>query len=101
MHINRRQFVELAATGLLAGCGYGKSNRGSRATKELMEQFQKTSSFRYPLDENFPEIPVTVADPPGGARYHAGEDSYAPPGTPVYAIWHGIIRYSGEMGGYG
>ena len=83
----------------LDGCG--QSNFNSSAMNELAEQLKEASSFRYPLDEYFPEIPVTVKDPPKGEKHHTGEDSFAPPGTPVYAIENGIIRYSGKMGGYG
>ena len=34
-------------------------------------------------------------------EYHAAEDSYDPPGTPVYAMADGHISFSGRMGGYG
>ena len=34
-------------------------------------------------------------------EYHAAEDSYDPPGTPVYAMADGKISFSGRMGGYG
>ena len=34
-------------------------------------------------------------------KYHAAEDSYSPPGTPVYAMADGKISFSGRMGGYG
>ncbi len=34
-------------------------------------------------------------------KFHAAEDYKRPPGTPVYAIADGIIRYSGPEGGYG
>jgi len=34
-------------------------------------------------------------------EYHAAEDSYDPPGTPVYAMAEGKISFSGRMGGYG
>jgi hypothetical protein len=72
--------------------------------KEYAEQLKEKSSFRYPLDDYFPETPVTDTDPPKTEReekHHAAEDSFAPPGTPVYAIGDGIISYSGEAHGYG
>lgn len=64
--------------------------------------------FRFPLDE----VDLDVSPPPAGftARggsqpdawmYHAAEDYYMPPGTPVYAIADGEVSYSGRMGGYG
>lgn len=101
MHINRRQFFGLAAAALMAACGCGKSDLDSRIMKEHAEKLKKAGSFQYPLDQYFPEIPVTATDPPKGEKYHTGEDSFAPPGTPVYAIGDGIIRYSGKMSGYG
>jgi len=69
--------------------------------KAYAQQLKETSPFRYPLDEYFPETPVTDTDPPKGEKHHAAEDSFAPPGTPVYAIGDGIISYSGKARGYG
>ncbi len=34
-------------------------------------------------------------------KYHAAEDFFHPPGTPVYAMANGKISFSGPMGGYG
>ncbi|MBN2411364.1 M23 family metallopeptidase [candidate division KSB1 bacterium] len=104
MHLNRKQLIGLAAAGLLALYGCGKSDFDNRAMKEYAERLKETSSFRYPLDEYFPEIPVTDTDPPKTERrenHHTAEDSFAPPGTPVYAIGDGIISYSGKARGYG
>jgi len=69
--------------------------------KEHAEQLKETNSFRFPLDEYFPEIPVIETDPPKGEMHHTAEDSFAPPGTPVYAIGDGTISYSGKSRGYG
>jgi murein DD-endopeptidase MepM/ murein hydrolase activator NlpD len=72
--------------------------------KEYAERLKESNSFRYPLDEYFPETPVTDTDPPKterGEKHHTAEDSFAPPGTPVYAIGDGILSYSGKAGGYG
>ncbi len=101
IQICRRLLVGIAAAFLVAVCSCGTSSFDSRAVKERVEQLKKTSSFQYPLDEYFPEIPVTASNPPKGENYHAGEDSFSLPGTPVYAIGDGIIRYSGKMSGYG
>ena len=101
MHINRKQLIGLAAASLMALYGCVKPDIDSGAMKEHEELLKETSVFRYPLDEYFPEIPVTHTDPPKEEKYHCGEDSFAPPGTPVYAIGNGIIRYSRKMGGYG
>ena len=44
---------------------------------------------------------MTDTDPPKGEKHHTAEDSFAPAGTPVYAIGDGIISYSGKARGYG
>jgi len=101
MHFNRRQLIGLAVATLMVLFGCGKSDFDSGAMKELAAQLKETGSFQYPLDEYFPEILVTVTEPPKGEKYHTAEDSFAPPGTPVYAIGNGRISYSGKMDGYG
>jgi len=104
MHITRRQLIMLAATSLMVLYNCGKYYLDNRTINEHVKQLKKISSFQYPLDEYFPEIPVTVTAPPkteGGEKYHTAEDSFAPPGTPVYAVGDGLISYSGQMGGYG
>jgi len=76
----------------------------SLAMQAHAERLRKSGVFRYPLDDYFPEIPVTDAPPPKtnmGEKNHTAEDSFAPAGTPVYAIGDGIISYSGRAGGYG
>lgn len=76
----------------------------SIAMNELEEQLRQSGVFRYPLDDYFPEIPVTEAPPPrtnAKEGHHCGEDSFAPAGTPVYAIGDGLISYSGRAHGYG
>lgn len=65
--------------------------------------------FQFPLDEYEPGSPKyessfvmygrSSLDEP--YEYHAAEDSYHPPGTPVYAMADGRISFSGRMGGYG
>ena len=101
MNVNITKFIVPAVIVLLALCSCGRHDSNGRIIREHAEQLKKTNSFRYPLDEYFPEIPVTSSDPPKGEKYHDGEDSYAPAGTPVYAIGNGFIRYSGKMDGYG
>jgi murein DD-endopeptidase MepM/ murein hydrolase activator NlpD len=101
IHLNKRQLIGFAAASLMALYCCGKSNFDSGAMKEHAEQLKETGSFRYPLDDYFPEIPVTDTDPPRGEKHHAGEDSFAPPGTPVYAIGDGVISYSWKAHGYG
>lgn len=108
MCIDRRRLIGLVlslnglvAVSLMAAWGCGKSDFDSHAMKEHAEQLKKTRSFQFPLDEFFPEIPVTVSDPPQGERFHTGEDSFAPAGTPVYAIGNGTISYSAKARGYG
>lgn len=95
-----RLFV-LAAVSLITLHSCGQSYVDSTIMKERAEQLKKAASFQYPLDDYFPEIPVTKRTPPRGESYHTGEDSFAPAGTPVYAIGDGIIRYSGKSRGYG
>jgi len=104
MHFNRLKFLGLAIAGLLAVNAYGQSIFDSHAMKEHAKQLKEKSSFQYPLDDYFPETPVTDTDPPlteKKEKHHAGEDSFAPPGTSVYAIGDGIISYSGKARGYG
>jgi murein DD-endopeptidase MepM/ murein hydrolase activator NlpD len=82
----------------------GQAIYDSNEMKEHARRLTETSSFQYPLDDYFPETPVTDTYPPHTKRmekYHAAEDCFAPPGTPVYAIGDGIISYSGKMSGYG
>ena len=65
--------------------------------------------FQFPLDEYEPGSPEykssfvmkgrSSLDTP--YKYHAAEDSYDPPGTPVYAMTDGRIGFSGRAGGYG
>jgi len=65
--------------------------------------------FQFPLDEYEPGSPKykssfvmmgrSSLDSP--YKYHAAEDSYDPPGTPVYAMADGRISFSGRAGGYG
>jgi|GEM_PF-3596474 len=98
---NKSKFIWFAPIVLLALCSCGNREFDISIMKEHALHLQKLNAFQYPLDEYFPEIPVTVSAPPDGDSYHTGEDSFAPAGTPVYAIGNGKIDYSGKMGGYG
>jgi murein DD-endopeptidase MepM/ murein hydrolase activator NlpD len=82
-------------------CACGTYEFDSGAMKEHAERLKETGSFRYPLDDYFPETPVTDTDPPKGEKHHTAEDSFAPAGTPVHAIGDGTISYSGKARGYG
>jgi len=101
MHFNKRQIIGLVAASFIVLSVCGKSEFDSGSMKEQTEQLKENSSFRYPLENYFPEIPVTDTDPPKGERHHTAEDSFTPAGTPVYAIGDGIISYSGKKHGYG
>ena len=104
MHINSRQLFVFATANLIVLCSCSYPQFDSETMKEYAKHLKQTSSFRYPLDDYFPETPVTDTDPPKTERrekHHTAEDSFAPPGTPVYAIGDGIISYSGRARGYG
>jgi len=68
-----------------------------------------TLPFQFPLDNYEPGSPKYKSSFAMSGResfdkpveYHAAEDSYDPPGTPVYAMADGKISFSGRMGGYG
>jgi len=104
MHFIRLRFMGLSAAALVTLGGCAQPEFDSSTMKEYAEQLKEKSSFRYPLDDYFPETPVIDTDPPKtqqGDNHHAAEDSFAPAGTPVYAIGDGIISYSGRAHGYG
>lgn len=101
MQISRIQFIALVATAVMAFDSYGQSGMDSLAMQKLGEQLKESDLLQYPLDDYFPEVPVTGTIPPKGELHHTGEDSFAPPGTPVFAVGDGIIRYSGKSRGYG
>jgi len=100
-HFNRIQLVGLAVASLIVLNSCGKYDFDSHAMKEHSELLKETSSFRYPLEDYFPETPVADTNPPKGEIYHAAEDCFTQPGTPVYAIGDGIISFSGKKRGYG
>lgn len=101
MHFNRSQLIGLTTTILIVLIGCNHPEFDSETMKTKVELLKNNSTFCYPLDDYFPEIPVTDTDPPNGEKHHTAEDSFAPPGTPVYAVGDGIIRYSGKARGYG
>ena len=64
--------------------------------------------FQYPLDDpDAYKNPIMTDFAAHGMRkedvheFHAAEDYYGPPGTPVYAMADGEVSFSGPMGGYG
>jgi murein DD-endopeptidase MepM/ murein hydrolase activator NlpD len=88
--------LSLATLFALTHPRYDPTSAAGRVERLLEEQ-----DFQYPLEDYFPEIPMTMAAPPEGQEYHAAEDCFAPAGTPVYAIGDGKISYSGRKRGYG
>jgi murein DD-endopeptidase MepM/ murein hydrolase activator NlpD len=104
LHFGRRQLIGLAVASVIAFCCCGNYDFDSDEMKKHSNRLRETGSFRYPMDDYFPETPVTDRDPPKterGEKHHTAEDSFAPQGTPVYAIGDGIISYSGRARGYG
>jgi murein DD-endopeptidase MepM/ murein hydrolase activator NlpD len=104
MHLNKRKLIGVTVASLIALSGCVHPEFDTQAMKDHAERLKETSSFQYPLDDYFPETPLTDTNPPKTEmreRHHAAEDAYAPPGTPVYAIGDGIISYSGKARGYG
>jgi len=65
-------------------------------------KLRSMESFQYPLENYFPDILLSPEDRPiSSGLYHAAEDCFVKPGTPVYAIGDGIISFSGTAKGYG
>lgn len=100
---------------ILAACNteYPESCPSSSLSFDLSEAdtypADNSLPFQFPLDEYEPGSPKykssfvmrgrsSLSDP---YKYHAAEDSYDPPGTPVYAMADGRISFSGRAGGYG
>ena len=90
------------------GCPYYDANFDLSDYESFPED--DTLPFQFPLDKYEPGSPKkhkssfimkgrSSLDEP--YEYHAAEDSYGPPGTPVYAMADGKISFSGRMGGYG
>lgn len=101
-----RQFIDKQLMALFAGVlvgisGCGKAGFDAVQMDALATQLREAKHFQYPLDDYFPQIPVTSKQPPDGERFHTCEDSFAPAGTPVYAAGDGVIRFSGRAKGYG
>lgn len=64
--------------------------------------------FQFPLEAvesettaSYTHFCTASSGPESKRKYHAAEDFFHPPGTPVYAIADGEISFSGRMGGYG
>lgn len=94
-----KAFLLLACLPALCSCGPAPIESG--AVADRVQTLKAVQDFQYPLDDYFPETPVTSATPPEGELYHAAEDSFASAGTPVYAIGDGVVSFSGHKHGYG
>ena len=95
----RLVYLTLAILIVLSSCSYPEFD--SKTMRAHAKKLQESHAFHYPLNNYFPEIPVTDKAPPKGESYHAAEDCFVPAGTPVYAIGDGTISYSGHAHGYG
>ena len=92
----------------LSGCAEYSESCPSYIAVDLTKANTYTDNtevpFRFPLDNfhaglygaRFAEYGTGSAE-----KYHAAEDYYGPPGTPVFAMADGMVSFSGPMGGYG
>jgi murein DD-endopeptidase MepM/ murein hydrolase activator NlpD len=93
---------------LLSGCVEYSESCPSYETVSLSEANTHADNtdlpFRFPLD-NFHAglygVRFAESSTPSAGKYHAAEDYYRPPGTPVFAMADGIVSFCGPMGGYG
>ena len=93
---------------LLSGCAEYSESCPSYETVSLSEANTYADNtelpFRFPLD-NFHTglygVRFAESSTPSAGKYHAAEDYYRPPGTPVFAMADGIVSFCGPMGGYG
>jgi len=93
---------------LLSGCAEYSESCPSYETVSLSEANTYADNtelpFRFPLD-NFHAglygVRFAESSTPSAGKYHAAEDYYRPPGTPVFAIADGMVSFCGPMGGYG
>ena len=96
---------------LLAGCAQSAKPCPPQPPADLSQALTFAADdqlpFRFPLDELGDDVSPLPANfcasgrTRRGQEYHAAEDYYRPPGTPVYAVADGKISFSGPMGGYG
>ena len=96
---------------LLAGCAQSTKPCPPQPPADLSQALAFAADsqlpFRFPLDELGDDVRPLPANfcasgrTRRGQEYHAAEDYYRPPGTPVYAVADGKISFSGPMGGYG
>ncbi|MFC1980475.1 hypothetical protein ACFLVS_06545, partial [Chloroflexota bacterium] len=87
---------------LLSGCAEYSESCPSYETVSLSEANTYADNtelpFRFPLD-NFHAglygVRFAESSKPFAGKYHAAEDYYRPPGTPVFAIADGIVSFCG------
>jgi murein DD-endopeptidase MepM/ murein hydrolase activator NlpD len=101
----------LILVSLLAGCTQEPESCLQRPSADLSGALAWAGDdrlpFRFPLDELPRDAPsdaaifCTYGVRDSLRQYHAAEDYFLPPGTPVYAMADGILSFSGTMGGYG
>lgn len=103
--------VLITSISLLSGCAKPSPYCPSRVHIDLSgaESFEnnKELPFRFPLN-NINQLQFMTVfsassyfNSPNSKEYHAAEDYPQVPGTPVYAMAHGVVSFSGTMGGYG
>jgi len=93
---------------LLSGCAEYSESCPSYETVGLSEANTYADNtelpFRFPLDNFHAGLygaRFAESSTPSAGKYHAAEDYYRPPGTPVFAIADGMVSFCGPMGGYG
>ncbi len=96
---------------LLSGCSQPSKSCPPQASADITKVITLATDdeliFRFPLAEPgndvfpFPAIFCASGGTGTDRKFHAAEDYFLPPGTPVYAMADGIISFSGPMGGYG
>jgi hypothetical protein len=80
---------------------WGKTFSGPLVDENDYARLRSLDSFQYPLERFYPNYMLTHEDRPISGKYHAAEDCFAEPGTPVYAIGDGKISFSGKAKYYG
>jgi len=104
---NRKKSIYLlivvAFVALTKGCGSGKSSSISidKATEKYMStNYPQAWSFQFPLAD-YQVTGYRFDDKVNDKQQHAGEDAHGDPGTSVYAMADGDIKYASSTGDYG